>query len=701
MTMSFRAVRLRAKTSIGSFGATVTFVPGLNVVRGANSRGKTQVLQALVFGLGLEGMFGPGRSTGLGSAMTRELLAPAPGGGERIATVSQSWCAVEIENHLGDIITAQRAAVHPTIRSNLVRLWRGPRITRPESAVHAPEVLFVRESGGAQRAVGFHYHLENFLHLELPEVPRYAGADVHLYLEAIAPFLYVDQRAWGSAAPRAITHLQLREPTRRAAEFLIGLSGPKTQSRRYRLEETLTGLRAEWLRIVAAAQAAVAAVGGRISGLPDVPRGALGTFRGEVVGSDLRSARIEVLLGGEWTELDRTPPSFDAALPRPTPSGANVPTVQEVGSNHLREELRNAEVELSDLLATAVAVEQTASLADAEVGALDRRIDALTEELSRNRDVRTLLRLGAEHTETHLADENCPTCRQPLAGVEADLLGPTLDVDDTLGLLNAQAATARAMREKAQQVLDQAKSAFAAVQRETDAVRVRVKALRSDLTAPDGSPSAAVIAARITDDLRAASLSRALEAFDGYLPQLQAIADQIASVRSELNALPTTIVDADAVRIEQVATSMRQQLEEFGFSSYSPDQLGLDEETLRPRRSGFDLDTDVSATDVVRVKIAYLNAIREIGRSYHSPHPGWLVLDEPRQHELDEEHFRSTLRRLGRSHPSDSQVIVTSAASAQSLAILLGDEEAEVVDLGQARLLHAEDDLDTLDLPSG
>jgi hypothetical protein len=143
---------------------------------------------------------------------------------------------------------------------------------------------------------------------------------------------------------------------------------------------------------------------------------------------------------------------------------------------------------------------------------------------------------------------------------------------------------------------------------------------------------------------------------------------------------------------------MREQLEAFGFSSYDSRKVNVNEETLRPDRAGFDIDTDVSASDVVRTKIAYLNAIRELADQVGGPHPGLLVLDEPRQHELDEEHFRSTLSRLALNSDLGNQVIVTSAASLDALSELLGSNPATIVDLGKLRLLQPEPTLDPLDL---
>lgn len=371
-------------------------------------------------------------------------------------------------------------------------------------------------------------------------------------------------------------------------------------------------------------------------------------------------------------------------------------TVADVGIERLQAQLRRAEDELGDILATAGAVEQKLSLNESQLVALDRRISALEEERQRNLDVKTLIRLGGDHPEDHLADNDCPTCHQSLASVELDSLGPSLSVDETLGLLNAQLATMRGMREQISSAVEQGRGAYAALQRAADSSRSHIRAIRDDLIAPEEYPSTSDITQRVVSEVKARELERLNAAVSDQLDQLQRIAIGMAETRTKLNHLPTAVPDDDVRRRRELAALMREQLGSFGFSSYDSAKVDINEETLRPERPGFDIDTDVSASDVVRIKIAYLNAIRELSSRVGGPHPGLLILDEPRQHELDETHFRSAISRLAAG--TGTQVIVTSAASPEALAGLLDGNAANVIDFGSARLMQREEQDDPLDL---
>jgi hypothetical protein len=257
------------------------------------------------------------------------------------------------------------------------------------------------------------------------------------------------------------------------------------------------------------------------------------------------------------------------------------------------------------------------------------------------------------------------------------------------------------MREKASAAVAQSRNAYAALQRAADAARSRVRSLQADLVAPSEYPSTSEVTQRVAAQMQLRELDRAESAVQELLEQLDQVARDTALARTELIGLPSGIPAEDQERLMRLTALLHDQLEEFGFSSYASADVVLDEETLRPERAGFDIDTDVSSTDVVRTKIAYLNGIRELAGVLGSPHPGLLILDEPRQHELDEQNFRSTLARLGRSKEQGDQVIVTSAASVAALDQLLGEDTAKVIDFGDQRLLRPESSQDSLDFGRG
>ncbi|MGN5637075.1 hypothetical protein [Streptomyces sp. AC154] len=392
---------------------------------------------------------------------------------------------------------------------------------------------------------------------------------------------------------------------------------------------------------------------------------------------------MQVLVDEAWTSDEELLQSLrEASTPAPAPQ------VTDVGHDLIRERLAEQEGELTRLTTMAKIVEQNLTLNEKQVAILDGRITAMSDEKLKNQDVKTLLRLGASSEVLDLDAADCPTCHQPLSNVEVGHVGPVLDLDATISLLSSQIRTFEEMQRQARESATESRVSYRVIQRSVDTCRMEIKALQADLVVPGEYPSSGDIAKRVAAEVRLSDFTRAREAVQEFLVEMQELADSIFEVRSELSNLPNVTPQEDYRRRDMLQRSVREQLTDFGFSSYDAELVSIDEETLRPEREGLNLDTDASASDVVRTKIAYLNGIREVANSLRTQHPGFLMLDEPRQHELDEDHFRATLRRLAECSDVGDQVIATSAASVSALSVMLGTAQAKVIDLGSQRLIR-------------
>jgi AAA domain len=691
MKLRLRGVRLRVHTADGALSRTVRFEPGFNVIRGRNSSGKTQVIQAVIYALGLERMLQARANAPLGSALTSEVRTAdddeAPG-----QPVDTSWVAVELENRNGRIITAQRHVRHERLQPNLVRVWYGPALTDPESA-GVPDELFLHLPGSASRDLGFHKLLSDMLEWSLPQVATYTGASTTLYPDVVFPFLIVDQQSWGSAGPRKVERYQIREPVRRSAEFLLSLAGPVAEARRAELDQSLAALRTRWAAARSAVNTLAGTVGGRIVGVPEHAAGAHARAATPAP-TQLGDAELQLLEDGEWissyaviAHLSDQLQEAEAAGERRIAAGVDEQTQRE---------LDEARTQLADLVAASRLMEQDLSMGEAQLAALDRRLSMLHEERDRNADIRTLMRLGSRAAASHMADHNCPTCRQSLDAVEANDLGPVLDVDETVSLLNAQIATTQKMRDRAQAVVGQTSNAYAAMQRKADQLRTTAKALEADVLAPADALSTGEVARRVTLQLRHDELLRTRASLDERFDELADLAQRIATVRTELSSLPIGVPRTDTERLSEVTSLMRQRLTATRFGSYDVREVGLDQDALRPSRAGFDVDTDVSASDVVRIKVAYLDAVRVTGQT-SGRHPGLLVLDEPRQQDIDPVDYAAMLQYLANSTDDGGQIIITSATPRGELDQMISSASAHVADMDEARLLQPDSASDPLD----
>jgi hypothetical protein len=123
-----RHLFININTDQGVFGARQTFVDGLNIIRAENYAGKSQVVQAIMYALGMEGMQSPSHAVPLAHALT-EYLEFVINGQKRNARVIDSMVSIEIENAKHKFLTVQRAIAgerHP----HLMTVYEGRALTK-------------------------------------------------------------------------------------------------------------------------------------------------------------------------------------------------------------------------------------------------------------------------------------------------------------------------------------------------------------------------------------------------------------------------------------------------------------------------------------------------------------------------------------------------------------------------------------------
>ena len=267
MSIQLRHLRLRAETKIGTFGADLPFKVGLNVLWAENTRGKSTCLQGILYALGLERMLSPRREVPLTYVMTQHLDDPET---QERHPVLESSVWLELENDRGEIITVKRGVVTNTDR-RLISVFHGPLLTAP-SETYRQQDYFVSDPGAAQREAGFHRMFAAFIGWQLPPVRRYDGSETMLYLEAIFPLLYVEQKAGWSSIPAAFpNYFQIRDVGRRAVEFLLGLETHALELKKQQLELELASSTAAWSAKRDDLLAIASVVNARVEGLPSAP----------------------------------------------------------------------------------------------------------------------------------------------------------------------------------------------------------------------------------------------------------------------------------------------------------------------------------------------------------------------------------------------------------------------------------------------
>lgn len=606
------------------------------------------MLHGMVFAMGLEGAFTASHGVSLTPALTQALDLPV---GRK--TVIEAYTSLTIKNQHGRFLRSRRFSRSMDFDPKLVQVWIASSRLELESA--EVEEYFVRHPGSAVSQRGFHQLLADFLGCDLPTVPAHGGGESLLYLELLLPLFFVEQKfGWSGIAPRVRTNMKVREPLKRGVEYVLGLSTLDRIKSRNRLRDQLADLRRRWEVSVQGLLTSCVSEGQRVIFLAEDPVGP----------SKLRAPLIEAYVDGEWIPADLALLRWQEQLQN---SPLDVQTVEGRTESSIFE-LETAENEAIRLGVDVRRLQERRSLLEAEGLALENRFRDIESNKRQLEDARLVMRFGGVSNIPVLSNNLCPTCEQDIDGQET-AFGQAFSLDDNIAFLKAEADAVRSMQVAVLSESSSLNVTLSALQSTMSATRQRIRLLRDELTSPSSMPSIA----QLQEDLALRAQVRSLEgaqvvANDAY-DQLESLSIEYQEIRASLDALKGgDLSDGDMDTIADFQNTFRSQLREYGLRSVSPKEVTISPESLLPDNDGFDLnfstadmDAKVSASDTIRTKWAYVTSLYEVSsRSLLGRHPGVLVLDEPRQQEVDRQNVMSFIRRLATSATSGQVIYVTS-----------------------------------------
>jgi hypothetical protein len=461
MTLRLVDLSIDVLTSAGPLRYFTRFSNGLNVFAAPNSYGKSTMLQSIVFALGLEGMLSRSSAPPLGPVMTT--VADLPDG-QRPGVVESS-VTLTCLNAAGDYLRTRRFAKSDDVRTGLIQTWQATSKDLLETAERTD--TFVRQGGAAVRELGFHRILADFLGWRLPLVPTYTPNETLLYLEALFPLFYVEQKSgWAGVTPRMPTYLGIRDMLRRSVEYVLGLSTLERLRVLNALREELAEVRAEWVRVIERVEAEARAESLRLT----LPRLATGKTQRVPI-------RVEADMDGKWMPVDAALAEWKQRVDSLDPS-----RIMTAGgrTSQSQKELADAEQAVRRLGAQLRTLNEQATYIQADLDALSSRLASVDADQRRLRDVKKVRDLGSDLGVSILSNDLCPTCLQELDGRQV-ATGVAASIDETLQLDAAERTTLVDMQLAGQSRLEDFDRAQYALTQQLDHARGQVRALRDEL----------------------------------------------------------------------------------------------------------------------------------------------------------------------------------------------------------------------------
>lgn len=652
MSLRIRRLKLHVVTANGDFGTDISLPDGLVLLRADNTSGKSTCIKAAIYALGLERMFGPANQPPLTPAMTSLLEE-----GVEERNVLESQVFLEIQNDRNESLTMCRQVVGSAKDWRLVTVWEGAALSNPGLGKPGKE-YFVRDPGSATREAGFHTRLAEFIGWRLPQVMRYDGTDVPLYMECVLPLFYVEQRhGWSSIQATTPRFFQIREVDKKTIEFLFNLDACTRDIERQRLAQEETEIRRAWHLQREENELFANSYGGTVRNLPAEP---VAKWPPEI------DPLIELYRDNKPITVRQALKADSEALKKIEEE--EIPNVQETVSE-AEDQLQEAYRALADCEILEAEIADDIQLEENELKGLEVRLAALNEDLKRNQDLERLRGYGATG-QLQIATGNCPTCHQHITDslLSQQQESVVMTVPENIEYIRSQIQTFGRMRSRVSASSQAKQRRLEAAQSRSSDTRARIRVLKRTLVADGRIPSIAAVRERVTLEERIERLTTLEERSVGKLGPFDELSQKWKDVQSRKKSLAADVLstgDRDKVRELQNIFVNLEQL--FGFDSFPTGKLSISLDTYRPTREGFDVVYDVSASDNIRTICAYVIGLLEVARNFSTNHPGLLILDEPRQQNMVWSHFTEVLRRAAEASKFGQQVIVATSDSVEGV----------------------------------
>lgn len=661
MSLKIRMLKLVVDTEKGEFGTKLRFEDGLNIFRADNSSGKSTCIQSIIYALGLEGMLSASHEVPLPHAMT-DLIEV---NGEEI-NVNGSEVYLEISNDEKEILTIQRT-VKGERNKHLISTFEGPALTEPAKN-YIQRDYFVRERGAAQRDRGFHKKLADFLGWDIPEVLHYNGNSMLLYMECILPLMIIEQkRGWSAIQANTPKQYGIREVEKRAVEFILKLDANKLFLEKQSLIERIKEHKTEWKMLIKHLKNITKKTDVAIEGLPEEP-------------TENFHPRVFVEVNGEKSNISTIISELKKNLKER--SSETIPEVKE-DIRRVQQEIDKTSEVIIQYQITYNEKLESLQLEKLQQQHTEERLTAIEEDLQKYKDVRRIKKLGSLEN-IQFTNGQCPTCHQEVTDT---LLPQTqqnnpMSIDESINFLNGQKQTIKYAKENNNKVIEVKIHELNQVRNKIKKLQQSVRDMKQTLMSDERIPSVYEMKERMRLEEDIKHYEEMNELIHEVFEDMYELGEAYETSVNNLNELPDDLLSRnDYIKLKSLEKIFKKHSKDYGLKSVKPETLSISTDTYKPIHDGFelsfDLQFDLSASDLIRMIWAYLISLLEISKEHDSNHLGLLVLDEPRQQSTALESLKEFLKDASKSKTTNQQVIFATSEEEAPLKALLNEADID------------------------
>lgn len=668
MSLSLKRLLVKIKAMDGGpFGLDITFEQGLVVIRLDNTHGKSTCLNSIAYALGMEKGIGATSRFPFTPVMNKTLVFD----GESYSVVS-SEVFLQISNGTEEY-TLQRDIHAFDCDTNIIKVQQG---SIDNFSPVLSEKFYINKVDDTSSKRGFYAWLCKFIGWKLPTVPKTDGGESLLYPSTIFPLLFVEQkRGWTGIQSTLPYYFKIKDVRKRAIEFIMELGVHDLLVKKQKLKMKNDNLLGCWHQWYMQLSNKAKLVRGEVVGLKKHPHKEFSQYLIEIeIAVDKKRVLLDDLLETKQKALDE-------AISKRVKENGNDFDVSRVKSQIADKEIKQQVTQDNFDEAS-----QKLQFLATNISTVSTRLRSLNENKRKYEDLKKVNEL-ALFDGLSIDEGSCPACEQPVADallpniVEHDVMS----ADESLEYLKNQIKTFTFILDNSKQEFEKQQQLVNEIRNDLFECKAEIRRLKESIT----DVSKTNLEEFIRDEVKLEEQIKLLEEVRIFREQVKekvtTLHREITSTEKSINNIPKDgLTKLDKKKLFRLRDILITHEKEYGFSSFSPNDLNISFDSYLPTLENYDLGFDISASDGIRVIWGYLMSMLELSREYEMNHPGLLIFDEPRQQDADPVSFSSLLKKASETKKYNQQVILATSEKTEPLKKATAGLDYKLIDLTES-----------------
>lgn len=625
--MNIKRLSIEITTNEDPFFFEHKFQNGLNIIASdVNTSGKSSVLSAIMYGLGMEEIIGGRGSKVLSAAFNNKIKDT----NDKIYNVLKASVYLEISNQ-NETVTILRTVKDLPRNDNLVTVIFGNYEDRYNPKVKTID-YFVHDANSAKGRLGFFRFLEDFLGLTLPNVLGYDGKEKKLYIQNIFAAIMIEQkRGWSDILSR-VPNFGIKDSEKKTIEYILKMDSIELSKTKAEIQENLKKKKEEWKDYYIEIKAYLRSLNLELLGITSeidlIKEERLGIFSKE------NSMNIDEVLVDQKNKLDIISQSRYE---------------KKYDNQSLNEELLSTMDEISKLKIKSQDFINQKNKEETEITKLLEGLENLENDIQNNKDINKIVKYGSEKN-SNIYNGICPTCNQK---IEDTLLNSQNQViimtpEENIKHLNNQKLLFESIIKQKRVLIKDIEQQIEIISNSIKKLNQLAISIKSDLFKLKDEYNEHVILEKLNLERSIDTLNEVQGKFNVIKAKFLELSSEYKELLARMNNLnKDEYSDQDLNKIKSLKNKFVTNLKNFGYRSIEPEQnISISTNTLLPEIMGYDLKFDSSASDHIRGIWAYTIALQEVSLEYEGNHPKLLLFDEPNQHSIIEKDMRAFLSKI-------------------------------------------------------